>query len=1020
MNKIVVNFNSPGAEYRGSPFWAWNSKLEPEELRRQIRTFHEMGFGGFFMHSRVGLNTRYLGSEWFDCVKACIDEAKKLGLKAYLYDEDRWPSGAAGSLVTRNDRFKIRFCKYELLTSPEKSTSGGNTLAWFSAQVRGKDDKRKVVAAKRLDNPEQFKPGKNCLLLRFAEVLAQKSPWFNGETYLDTLNPEAVKAFLDSTHEAYYREVGEDFGETVPAIFSDEPCFSHGITEFCMPWTSALPERFREKYHRELLDLLPEIFFVSLAKYSAARLQYMDTITELFVHSFSQQIGDWCDKHHLMMTGHVLLEDSLSQAFFVGSAMRFYEYMQMPGIDLLTEHWEIFNTAKQCSSMAHQFGRSRRLSETYGCTGWDFPFMGHKALGEWQFALGINFRCQHLAWYSAEGEAKRDYPASISYQSPWYGKYAKVENYFARLGAALSQGGEDIDLLVIHPIESAWLGIDFDNYFAPSSERGKAMKALDRRFAQLTNRLLEQKLDFEFGEEEVISRHGSIDQGRFWINKASYRAVLLPQMVTIRATTLRLLEDFADQGGMVVYLGSAPAHVDGYASAEPDKAYARFRHATLGEAIDCLAPVVRRVSVTRPNGRQIEPILTRLSKCGDNYCAFLVNYGEKFSADINGSQMVRDRKLKYPRAQVSLNIPFSGKVYELDPDTGKIYSVEARYVDDHYAIHTSFDCLESHLYLVTSDDVAVSPRPERILPQGFKRHSCPVTTWACTPDEPNLLVMDHAAWSIEGQSRHDNEYILTIDDKVRKLLGQPERGGSMVQPWLRGEVPPKRTIPLRLNYCFDIAEVPTEDCTLAVEHPEYYTFELNGQGISSAVQHWWCDRDIKTIAIPRHLLRQGENSLVLRCDYHENLSGLEAIYLRGNFGVKDDTLTAQPHTLTLGDWTKQGFPYYAGNMTYHGRVTLPEGGARLQIEQWRGGALGIRVNHGAEQLLGWPPFRVELPGGEVDLSITVYSSRRNAMGPFYWHTAWPDWTGSYQFKVKEQQERQLVPCGLISAPTLFY
>ena len=52
---IGGEFVSPGAEYRGLPFWSWNGKLEPEKLRRQIRSFHEMGFGGFFMHSRVGL-----------------------------------------------------------------------------------------------------------------------------------------------------------------------------------------------------------------------------------------------------------------------------------------------------------------------------------------------------------------------------------------------------------------------------------------------------------------------------------------------------------------------------------------------------------------------------------------------------------------------------------------------------------------------------------------------------------------------------------------------------------------------------------------------------------------------------------------------------------------------------------------------------------------------------------------------------------------------------------------------------
>lgn len=90
---LQKEFADPGAHYRGSPFWAWNGKLEPEELRRQVRVMHRMGLGGFFMHSRIGLDSAYLSNEWFDCVGACVDEANKLGMDAWLYDEDRWPSG---------------------------------------------------------------------------------------------------------------------------------------------------------------------------------------------------------------------------------------------------------------------------------------------------------------------------------------------------------------------------------------------------------------------------------------------------------------------------------------------------------------------------------------------------------------------------------------------------------------------------------------------------------------------------------------------------------------------------------------------------------------------------------------------------------------------------------------------------------------------------------------------------------------------------------------------------------------
>ena len=133
MKKMLANFREPGAEFRGAPFWAWNAKLDPEELVRQIRIFKEMGLGGFFMHARIGLNTPYLSDEWFRCIHACVNEAKKLGMIANLYDEDRWPSGGAGSIVTRDDRYKMRFLVYEILNNVQESKAGGDTLAWFTA-----------------------------------------------------------------------------------------------------------------------------------------------------------------------------------------------------------------------------------------------------------------------------------------------------------------------------------------------------------------------------------------------------------------------------------------------------------------------------------------------------------------------------------------------------------------------------------------------------------------------------------------------------------------------------------------------------------------------------------------------------------------------------------------------------------------------------------------------------------------------------------------------------------------------
>ena len=66
------------------------------------------------------------------------------------------------------------------------------------------------------------------------------------------------------------------------------------------------------------------------------------------ITTFGKLIGEWCDKNNMLFTGHLMEEDTLScQVNKVGDCLRFYEHMQAPGIDLLTEYWRIYDTAKQ-------------------------------------------------------------------------------------------------------------------------------------------------------------------------------------------------------------------------------------------------------------------------------------------------------------------------------------------------------------------------------------------------------------------------------------------------------------------------------------------------------------------------------------------------------------------------------------------------------------------------------------------------------------------------------------------------
>ena len=108
---LLNEFKNPGPAWRGKPFWSWNGTLEKDELLRQIDVMKEMGLGGYFMHSRTGLKTEYLGDEWFDLINACTEKGTDLEMESWIYAEDRWPSGTCGGIVTEKLENRARFIR---------------------------------------------------------------------------------------------------------------------------------------------------------------------------------------------------------------------------------------------------------------------------------------------------------------------------------------------------------------------------------------------------------------------------------------------------------------------------------------------------------------------------------------------------------------------------------------------------------------------------------------------------------------------------------------------------------------------------------------------------------------------------------------------------------------------------------------------------------------------------------------------------------------------------------------------
>lgn len=1005
-------FRDPPAAFRGAPLWSWNCALDRDRLLRQIEVLRAMGLGGFHIHVRTGLATPYLGAEFMDHVRACVERAAALGMRAWLYDEDRWPSGAAGGLVTQDARFRARY----LLWTCTPYGVGAYQPAFDSLSQTGRAENGRLLwryevvlrdgvlaEYRRLAEDEPVATGGRVWYAYLETALP--SPWFNNQTYVDTLNVAAVRRFIEVTHERYAATVGDHFGSTIPAIFTDEPQFSRkqsfaapeDITDLTLPWTDDLPVTYRATYGVAIEETLPELFWeLPGGRASPARYRYHDHVAERFAGAFADTIGAWCDSRGLLLTGHMMEEPTLlAQTTSLGEAMRSYRGFSLPGIDMLCD-WREYSTAKQAQSAARQYDRVGVMSELYGVTNWDFSFAGHKGQGDWQAALGVTLRVHHLSWVSMAGEARRDYPASISYQSPWWREYRLVEDHFARLNTALTRGRSLVRVAVVHPIESYWL------CYGPRAQTQIDRDERERAFADLIHWLLFGLIDFDFLCESLLPELCEArDAPCLAVGAMRYDTVIVPSMRTIRATTLDRLERFHAAGGTLIFAGDIPDLVDAQPSERARVLAAQARRVAFGRGpILAALASCREIAATLADGRPADSLLHQIRQDGVRRFVFCCNTDRERGRD-----------------QVMLTLRGEWTPTLLDTLSGETVPLPAQYDGETTRIEWDFPAHGSLLVQLAPGraEHVVAPRNMR-----WQTLWMPVDPAPVTLAEPNVLLLDLAEYRLDDEPWQPVEEILRLDNALRRRLGWPLRMEAQAQPWVAPPTMPTHTLSMRFHIQVDH---PVAAPLLALDNAAATRITLNGAVVPSAIAGWWVDEDIQTVALPP--LGTGTHTLVLTLPYSP-LSSPEWCYLLGDFGValagRHARIIAPVRSLAFGDWTRQGLPFYAGNVTYH--LTFDGSDAELAFHAPRFAAPLLTVDCDGKRAgaIAFAPYQLALgrvaPGLHT-LDITAYGSRVNAFGcvhnasreigwygPNAWRSDGDDWAYEYQLR----------PAGILTAP----
>ncbi|MBQ8893828.1 MAG: hypothetical protein IJ043_05405 [Clostridia bacterium] len=1006
-------FQKPTSEYRGTPFWAWNCKLDPDQIRRQVDYFKEMGFGGFHMHCRVGLATPYLSEEFMDCIKACVTKAKDEQMLAWLYDEDRWASGAAGGFVTKEKKFRLKNLKMSTTRPAEfldKTTAFDMGKPYFLAAYDIQKNEEGVITAYRRVGIDEEAVGTKW----YASVhTAADNPWFNNQAYPDTMDEETMQRFIEVTYQAYHEAVGEDFDGVVPAIFTDEPNFlcreknvvdkAASDDEISCSWSRFFEEKYSERYGEDILDRVPEIFWLTAdGRDTEIKYRFYDFCAERFAICFADQCGKWCEEHGLALTGHILREESLEkQVPATGDNMRQYRSFTIPGIDMLCDNVEL-TTAKQCQSVVHQMGKEAMLSELYGVTNWDFDFRGHKFQGDWQAALGVTVRVPHLSWMSMAGEAKRDYPASIFYQSAWYKEYPYLEDHFSRLNTVLTRGTPEVRVGLIHPVESYWI------LYGPNDQTGEARRVLDENFKTVTKWLLEGHQDFNYVNESLLAELQDAAKPHC-VGQMEYDAIVVPDCRTLRTTTLNYLDQFMEKGGKVIFMSGCPAYVDGVKSDAAKAVYEKatcisFNKTDVIEALECC----RRVDIRKTNGLPAERYLYQMRKDGADQWLFVAPFQRPDRASTT-AQREDTGAVRGEKIEITVAGTWQPNLY--DTLTGKVLPISFRHVGNKTVILHEMFVSDSLLIKLSAPHYHefIQEKAERfVVARRDYKQLIPYTR-----SEENVLLLDVPEFKLDDEPWNPREEILRLDNQLRDRLGYPSRREKFAQPWVVPDDPAEHTASVR--YTVNSA-IKVKGAKLALEDAEKATILVNGKPISNEVTGWYVDEAIKTVALPD--LKKGINTIEITLPFAKR-ANLEACYLLGNFDVKvqgTETVIVEPsHLLGFGSIAAQGLPFYGGNITYELPLEVPaDCDVELHIGKYKGALCKVALDDGEAVPLAFSPYNVsfkKVQKGSHTLKVTVFGHRFNTFGcvhncdeqyswfgPDCWRTVGDRWSYEYQLK----------------------
>ncbi len=508
-----------------------------------VKNYQSLGLGGLVLNTPFG--AEYLqNEEAWRRVRDAVESCRRLGLIVWIYDEDGYPSGTAGTLV------------YD--TNPD-----------FQSQelVYDRDATERPFAVR--DSYEFTHATNN---------------YASNRRYVNLLDDRACATFVELTHEAYLRHLSEYFADgTIDAFFTDEPSLlavdlgqlpetiRQNVRKIhpddpnkkqypAIPWVADMPEQYAAHYGEPLDDAtLGSLFEGDSPRDREIRKRYWSLCAELLSNRYFGRIQTFCQTHQVESSGHCLWEElPLFHPALCGNILTQLRRYSLPGLDELSSQpmvaaWGGWSAAGFPASAAALNGTRRVMteisdhSEKMGDAKQPAPLAWMKAAAAWQAAKGVT---EFTLYYSPSDRTPEAYRSYCE--------------YVGRLNAILKPATPIYETLLYYPIED--VSEEYRPVAAKPSYENQSprMQRLVTSYMRLGERLTRSQTPFCIVDRAALEAHTGIADGQIHVGhngQIAARSLVIPTDVRLPESVQTLVETFEQSGGMVLRDGSEQAEV---------------------------------------------------------------------------------------------------------------------------------------------------------------------------------------------------------------------------------------------------------------------------------------------------------------------------------------------------------------------------------------------------------------------------------------------------------------------------